>query len=124
MGWNVQQPYVASTGAEVRVSIIKIKSGNPRCQIGLSRDLLKALGNPTACDVFVGDGEEAGQLMLQFGGEGEHELKRHKLGGGVAEAWPSREHAAIQAACGRREVRARCCGRRYRATDDLAALVA
>lgn len=84
MAWNNIEPYVRATGAPVRVGVVKIKTGNARACVSIGRGLFNDLGKPGRCNVFAGDGDEAGQVMLQFDEDGVHEITRNQKGGGAS----------------------------------------
>lgn len=81
MGWNEAKAYVPVTGAPVRVGIQQIGMGNPRLMVSLGAALFKKLGSPETVNVFVGDEEDAGKLLLQFDDEGSVEITAGKRGG-------------------------------------------
>jgi hypothetical protein len=83
MGWNSTEPYMPAASAAVRLGVLKIGKGNPRASITLSKGVLKQLGNPDTCDVFIGEGEEAGQVLIQCDdNSGPHEIRELHKGGG------------------------------------------
>lgn len=81
MAWNEAKPYVTAIGAQVRVGIQKIGKGNPRLMVSIGAKLFEELGEPDNVNVFVGDGDEAGQIMLQFDKDAAVEFKLGKRGG-------------------------------------------
>ena len=81
MAWNEAKAYVTSIGADVRVGIQKIGKGNPRLMVSLGAAMYEQLGEPDNVNVFVGDGDDAGKLLLQFDDEGSVEFKIGKRGG-------------------------------------------
>lgn len=82
MAWNEAKAYVTATGAAVRVGVQQIGKGNPRLMVSLGAELYEQLGEPDSVNVFVGDGDDAGKLLLQFDEDGAVEFKAAKKGGG------------------------------------------
>jgi len=83
MAWNNASAYVTAIGAQVRVGVQKIGKGNPRLMVSIGAKLYGDLGEPDSVNVFVGDGDDAGRLLLQFDDDGAVEFRRGKKGGAV-----------------------------------------
>lgn len=82
MAWNETKPYVTALGAAVRAGVQKIgKKGKPRATITLNVDMHERLGDPKKCNVFIGDGDELGQVLIQCDDDGMHDFRKLTRGG-------------------------------------------
>ncbi len=81
MAWNDTKPYVTATGAPVRVGVQKIGKGNARVVISIGDELFKKIGEPDSCNVFVGDGDQAGQILIQCDEDAPHRFRLCGKGG-------------------------------------------
>lgn len=68
MGYNSVAPYVGATKAQVKIITAVSSIGTARNLISLSSAVMQHLGEPDEIDVFVGDGDDAGTLLIQPGG--------------------------------------------------------
>jgi hypothetical protein len=93
MAWNSVAPHVKAQGAQLKLGVFQVGKGGARLTLTLGAALLKELGSPKRATVFAGDGDEAGQMLVQFDTDGEHALSELTKGGGQDFVAPDRRRA-------------------------------
>jgi hypothetical protein len=82
MPWNNVKPIIKAAPECVRIGVLKVRNGTAKSTITISDALCVDLGRPECCNIFEGDGDEKGSLLIQFDTDGEHKLSELGLGGG------------------------------------------
>jgi hypothetical protein len=67
-------PHVRATGAAVRVGVNRPGAGGGVIALTLSKAKYEELGKPETANVFIGDGDDDGQVLVQFDQGGDHKF--------------------------------------------------
>lgn len=83
MGWNSVAPHLGGWKKDqVRVGVMQIAGGSPKLSVTLSTAVFEKLGEPDQCNIFAGDGDDAGKILVQFDADGAHAIHVMTKGGG------------------------------------------
>lgn len=81
MGWNKQLEIPAGGKGDLRAAVRVSKKGKASLILGLSDRVTAQLNGAKRANIWLGDGDEAGQVLVQFDGDGNIPVSSLKLGG-------------------------------------------